>query len=40
MTMARQNSNYSEEYNREAFRKDFSDTYWFYYFFINDLKTT
>lgn len=40
MTKARQNSNYSEEYNREAFRKDFSDTYWFYYFFINDLKTT
>lgn len=40
MTMARQNSNYSEEYNRKAFHKDFSDTYWFYYFFINDLKTT
>lgn len=40
MDMARRNSRYSDQENRELFEPIFGDTFWFYYFFVNDLKTT
>lgn len=40
MDMARQNAGFSEEYNSQAFSPQFGDTYWYYYFFVNNLKTT
>lgn len=40
MKMAQTNANMSDEYNLEAFKPRFGNTYWYYYFFINDLKTT
>ncbi len=39
MEMARRNSRFGDEANREAFKPVFGDTYWYYYFFIKDLKT-
>jgi len=38
--MARQNSNYSDEHNKTVFAPEFGGTYWYYYFFVNKLKTT
>ncbi len=40
MEMARRNSSLSNEANAEAFRPLFGDTYWYYYFLVNNLKTT
>ncbi len=40
MKLAQSNIDKSNEQNREIFSLDFSDTYWFYYFFISGLKTT
>lgn len=40
MEMARQNGNYSDEHNRSVFAPEFGHTYWYYYFFVNNLKTT
>jgi len=39
MKLAAKNARYSEDTNREIFRPAFGDTYWFYYFFTNGLKT-
>lgn len=39
MEMARRNSRFGDDANREAFKPVFGDTYWYYYFFIKDLKT-
>lgn len=40
MQMAGQNSGMSDEANLEYFRPEFGDTYWYYYFFIKNLKTS
>lgn len=39
MDMAQRYARYSNEANRETFAPEFGDTYWYYYFFVNDLKT-
>lgn len=39
MALAQRNARYSDDENREAFAPDFGDTYWYYYFFVKDLKT-
>lgn len=33
------NAQYGDEYNRSALRSSFGDTYWYYYFFMTELKT-
>ena len=39
MQMAARNARYSDSANRELFRPEFGDTYWYYYFLIKGLKT-
>lgn len=40
MQMAQQNAGNSDAVNRELFRSGYGNTYWYYYFFVKDLKTT
>ncbi len=40
MEMAARNSRLSNETNLELFKPEFGDTYWYYYFFINNLRTS
>lgn len=39
MEKAKNNAQFTDEYNREAFGPEFGDTYWYYYFFVKNLKT-
>lgn len=39
MAMAQKFGKYSEEQSAEIFAPQFGDTYWYYYFFVNNLKT-
>lgn len=40
MEMAGRNARLSNEANLEYFKPEFGDTYWYYYFFINNLRTS
>jgi hypothetical protein len=39
VAMSKQYANMPEEYNRKAFKPQFGDTFWYYYFFVKDIKT-
>ena len=40
IAMSKQYEYKSNEYNKEVFKPQFGDTFWYYYFFIKDIKTT
>jgi hypothetical protein len=39
LAMSKLNENKSEEFNKKAFKPQFGDTFWYYYFFITGIKT-
>jgi hypothetical protein len=39
LAMSKQYVHKTEEYNRKAFKRQFGHTFWYYYFFITDIKT-
>ncbi|MDR0505487.1 MAG: DUF6057 family protein [Dysgonamonadaceae bacterium] len=39
VTMSKQYANMPEEYNRKMFKPQFGNTFWYYYFFVTDIKT-
>lgn len=40
LAMAQKYSKMSDESNLETFRPEFGDTFWYYYFFVKNIKTT
>ena len=38
--MAQKYSKMPDESNLETFRPEFGDTFWYYYFFVKNIKTT
>jgi hypothetical protein len=39
LAMSKLHENKSDEFNKKTFKPQFGDTFWYYYFFIKDMKT-